>query len=136
MILVPGDFLMASALNIALTGLNDAAARIANATTNIVNASSISPLPQIADNYSGYVPQDTVTLSQDAGGNSLGVTTATEPQNNPYVTSYDPNAPQANAQGLVAQPNVDLATQLVNINVSQVNYRAHQDQPKDGTIAA
>lgn len=123
---------MASALNIALTGLNDAATRIANATANIVNASSISPLPQIADNYSGYVPQDVVTLSQDAGGNSLGVTTATQPQSNPYVTSYDPNTPQANAQGLVAQPNVDLATQLVNINISQTNYAADATVVKIG----
>jgi flagellar basal-body rod protein FlgC len=113
-------FTMTSAANIALSGLNDAAQRVANATSNIVNASSIAPLPKIADNYSGFVPQDTVTLSGPAGG----VTTTTEPRDPAYVAAYDPNAPQANAQGLVAAPNVDLASEIVNINVAQVNYGA------------
>ncbi len=115
---------MSSAANIALTGLNDAAQRVANATSNIVNASSIAPLPQIASNYSGYVPQDTVTLSQTSGGNSLGVTTSSAPRSPAYNVAYDPSASQANAQGLVAQPNVDLASEAINLNAAQVNYGA------------
>lgn len=116
---------MSSVLNIAITGLNDAATRVANAASNIVNASSISALPKnSSDPYTGFTPQDVVTLSDSVSGNSLGVTTTTQPRSNPYVVAYDPNAPQANAQGLVATPNVDLTSEILSANFAQVNYAA------------
>jgi flagellar basal-body rod protein FlgC len=115
---------MSSVSNIVISGLNDSTVRVANAVSNIVNASSISPLPQNADNYSGFVPQDVVTLSDAGATNNLGVTTTTTPRTPAYITAYDPNSPQANAQGLAAAPNVDVSTELVNANVAQVSYSA------------
>ena len=60
---------MASILNIALSGLNNAVTRVANAASNIVNASSTSKLPSSPGNtYTGFQPQDVITLSNAAGG--------------------------------------------------------------------
>jgi|ERR1700722_2294953 len=58
---------MSGILNIAVSGLNAAAARVANAASNIVNASSTN-----------FTPQDIVSISNAAGG----VTTQTVPQTN------------------------------------------------------
>ena len=116
---------MSSALNIAITGLNDSVQRVANAASSIVNASSTSPLPQAGESYTGFTPQDVVTLSDSVSGNNLGVTTTTEPRANPYIVAYDPNSSQANAQGLVASPNVDLTSEIVTANVAKVNYAAN-----------
>lgn len=117
---------MSSIFNIALTGLNDAAQRIANTSSNIVNASSTAPLPKNSgDPYTGFTPQDVVTLSDSVGNNNLGVHTTTKPRDPAYVTIYDPNSKLANAQGLVAAPNVDIATELVTANVGSINYSAN-----------
>ncbi|MDP9126977.1 MAG: flagellar biosynthesis protein FlgC [Pseudomonadota bacterium] len=111
--------------NIAVSGLNDASRRIANAASNIVNASSTAALPSSAsDPYTGFTPQDVVTLSDSVGGNNLGVSTTSAPRSPPYGVAYDPNSKLANAQGLVAVPNVDLASELVAANAAQTNYTA------------
>ena len=55
---------MSDILNIAVSGLNAAASRVANAATNIVNASSTN-----------FLPQDIISLSNPAGG----VTTQAQP---------------------------------------------------------
>jgi len=112
---------MTSVFNISISGLNNDAFRVANATSNIVNASSLSHLPQNANNYSGFVPQDVVSIADPIGG----VSDATTPYNPSYVTTYDPNSQLANGQGLVASPNVDLNKELVNANVASVNYSAN-----------
>ncbi|HEU0118071.1 MAG TPA: flagellar biosynthesis protein FlgC [Alphaproteobacteria bacterium] len=116
---------MSSILNIAVSGLNAASAQIANATKNIVNASSTGALPNDeGQNYTGYTPTDVVTLSTSTAGANLGVTTTTVPRSPAYSPAYDPNSPNANAQGLVGAPNVDLTSEIVSSKVSQVNYAA------------
>lgn len=111
---------MNSILSIAVSGLNDAAARIANAASNIVNASSTSPLPSSGGTYSGFEPQDIVSISNGIGG----VTPAAVPRNPAYVTATDPSSPNANAQGAVAEPNVDLNAELISSKEAQVSYGA------------
>jgi flagellar basal-body rod protein FlgC len=122
----PEEKPMNSAFNIAVSGLNDAVTRIANAASNIVNASSTGRLPDNAgQNYSGFQPQDIVTLSQNANGQGLGVTSTSTPRNPGYVVTSDPTSALANAQGLVGAPNVDLASELVTANVAKTNYTAN-----------
>lgn len=116
---------MSSVTSIAISGLNNAAARIANATSNIVNASSTAPLPaNAADAYTGFVPQDVISVSQSIDGNNLGVTTSYQPRNPAYEVAYQPDSPQANDQGLVAVPAVDLATEIITSKVAQTDYAA------------
>lgn len=116
---------MSSILTIAVSGLNDAILRIANATSNIVNASSTGRLPaQQSDSSNAFTPQDVVTLTNSVGGNNLGVHSALQPRNPAFVTASDPNSPDANAQGLVASPNVDLNAELIAAKAAEVNYAA------------
>jgi flagellar basal-body rod protein FlgC len=118
---------MPNILSIAISGLNDAVTRVANAASNIVNASSTAPLPQNSAGYTGFVPQDVVTLSNSVGNNNLGVSDTTVPRTPAYVTVPDPTSPQANAQGLVAAPNVDLNAELIASKVASVTYGANAD---------
>lgn len=42
-----------------------------------------------------------------------------------YYAASDPFSPYANADGLVATPNVDLANELVQIKMAEVAYKAN-----------
>ena len=42
-----------------------------------------------------------------------------------YYLAYDPNAPFANLQGMVATPNVDLASEIANLNDAAIGFRAN-----------
>ena len=44
-----------------------------------------------------------------------------------YSPGYDPSAPLANSQGLVAVPNVDLATAVVDQITALQSYKANAD---------
>jgi len=117
---------MSGTLQIAVSGLNDAKARIANATANIVNASSTSSLPKNpAETYTGFVPQDVITLTQSDGNNNLGVQSQNVARDPAYTQSYDPANAQANDKGLVAAPNVDLANEAINLLQASVSYQAN-----------
>ena len=117
---------MSGTLQIAVSGLNDASARIANAAANIVNASSTSSLPRNSgESYSGFVPQDVITLSQSDGTNNLGVQSQRVARDPAYSPVYDPANAQANDQGLVAAPNVDLANEAINLLQASVSYQAN-----------
>lgn len=112
---------MPSILSIALSGLNDAVTRVANATSNIVNSSSTSKLPSSSsDPYTGFRPQDVVTLSNPNGG----VTSKLVPHNPAFTAAPDPTSPFANAQGLIATPNVDLNADLIASKEAEVAYSA------------
>jgi flagellar basal-body rod protein FlgC len=116
---------MSNILSIAVSGLNAAAARISNAASNIVNASSESKYPTDTSAYAGYVPQDIVNVTQDtSGGASLGVNVQSVPRNPAYVSASDPTSPFANTNGIVAVPNVDIATELVSTIPAATTYGA------------
>ena len=85
---------MSSILSIAVSGLNAAAARVANAATNIVNASSTN-----------FTPQDIISISNSVDG----VTTETQPQ---------PSTPGDTGNG------VDIASELVNTIAATNDYAA------------
>ena len=117
---------MSSILSITISGLNDAVTRLANAASNIVNVSSTGKLPTSSGAaYTGFQPQDVVTISNAGGGNGLGVTSALQPRSPAYTTASDPTSPNANAQGLVAAPNVDLNAELIASKEAQVSYSAN-----------
>jgi flagellar basal-body rod protein FlgC len=111
-----------SIFSIAVSGLNNAVARIANAATNIVNASSTGQLPNNSGGtYTGFQPQDVISTSTALNG----VTSTLQPRNPAYVTVSDPTSPDANAQGLVGAPNVDLNSELIASKEAQVSYGAN-----------
>src|SRR5882672_10042616 len=92
---------MSGILNIAVSGLNAAAARVANATRNIVNASSTN-----------FIPRDIISLSNSAGGIGIGVTTISQPRPTPPVTAPAPTNTLTAATIPVPTTQVNLAANL------------------------
>lgn len=117
---------MSGTLQIALSGLQDASLRALNAAENIVKASSTVRLDEknsAAARAAG--PTDVITLSQNAGGNLLGVTTEKVPRDPAYQPAYSPDAANADENGLVAVPNVDIASEIVALTIASTVYKAN-----------
>ena len=106
-----------SVLSVSLSGMAAATARLNVSAQNVANSLTSGALPDAPAFKAGaptpYQPQQLVqfSLGADQGG---GVTTRVETQPGAVETGYDPTASYANAQGMVAMPNVDPAVELVN----------------------
>ena len=114
---------------IALSGMNAATLRLEAAASNIANMRSNGPLPDAANaaNYAPvYAPLE-VNQTPNAAG---GATASLAPATRQAVTAYDPSAPYANAQGLVASPDVDLAEQVVELITSGYAFTANLQTAK------
>lgn len=117
---------MSDILATAASGIAANAAWLDAIASNVANAGDQSALSktgstQPASGRGSYQPV-TVTMSANASG---GVSAQTSPMNPAYVVGYAPSAPFANAQGLVAVPNVDLATEFVNADTALASYRTN-----------
>lgn len=115
---------MTDALSIALSGLRAQTTRLAATASNIANASTAGSVPSAdpsAPASTVYTPV-TVDFSSQAGG---GVSAQVRPDPNAYSVIYDPSSVHANAEGLVAVPDVDLAEQLVNLIETKALFKAN-----------
>lgn len=110
---------MINAIQIALSGLNAAKNKIGASASNIANLSTEGALDP-ANGPAAYTPLTTVQTAQDNGG----VQSQVVPSGKPFVPTYNPGSPFANGDGLVASPNVDLAGDIVNLQVASVSYKA------------
>ncbi|HUH85714.1 MAG TPA: flagellar basal body rod C-terminal domain-containing protein [Stellaceae bacterium] len=112
---------MGDALLIAVSGLNAASLRLSTAANNIANANDTGELQPAPGQSQPFQPQQ---VAQEAapGGGTIATDVPVTPASNP---SPDPNSPLANAQGLVAVPNVDTAQELVNTQVASFSYDAN-----------
>ena len=110
-------------MSIAASGLAANTTWLDATASNVANMNDQSALPSKPSAYSGYRPV-TVQMSASVSG---GVTAQIEPLMPAYSAVSDPSAPLADAQGLVAVPNVDLATAVVDQNLALVSYRANAD---------
>ncbi|HYD19438.1 MAG TPA: flagellar basal body rod C-terminal domain-containing protein [Patescibacteria group bacterium] len=115
---------MTDAMTIALSGLRAQTTRLAATASNIANATTGGAVPSADPSASAstlYTPV-TVEFSSQAGG---GVSAQVRPDPNAYSVIYDPSSGDANAEGLVAVPDVDLAEQAVNLIESKALYKAN-----------
>jgi flagellar basal-body rod protein FlgC len=119
---------MADAMTIALSGLEAAGTALSAAASNIVNVNSDGPVP--ATPPTQPVPQTTgsvyqplaATQSAAPGGGVAATLQASLPG---YTLAYDPKSPFANLQGMIAVPDIDLASQFVS-QIQAVNaFRAN-----------
>lgn len=110
-----------ASFNVSLSGLQAASTRLSAAANNIANQFSTQTRVDGETQNTPYVPQDVVQISQEAGG----VLAETRPSDRAPVQAYDPGNPSADAQGLVAYPNVDTAEELVNVKVAENDYKAN-----------
>lgn len=115
---------MSNVSSIALSGLSAASLRLRVSANNVANSLSSGPLPGSA--ASGNVPDAYTPQRVDQSALANGGTTARVSNVSPAtVTTYDPSAPYANAQGLVAQPNVDLASEIVQQLTAKISFAAN-----------
>jgi flagellar basal-body rod protein FlgC len=98
---------MGNAMNIAVSGLQAASLRLEAAASNIVNMDS-----------AGYQP---VSVAQSPTSDG-GVSASLQPVTSAALLAYDPA--YANVQDMAAKPNVDLATEIVNMKVASHSFRA------------
>lgn len=111
---------LSSMSSISVSGMQAAATRLEASASNIANASSSGPLPDTSGTTTAYSP---VTVKQSdvrGGGVSARIVSASDS----YVSSYEPSSPDANADGMVASPNVDMASELVNVLTARISYEA------------
>jgi flagellar basal-body rod protein FlgC len=115
---------MSIASTIAISGLNAASLRLQVAASNIANSRSEGPLPDIANAGSfpaAYTPLR-VNQIDVAGGGTSATIGAISPAT---ISTFDPTAPFADSSGMVASPNVDLASEFVQLLVARLNYAAN-----------
>ena len=102
---------MSSPLSIALSGMAAAGLRLQVSAANVANMRTSGPLPGAdpAGFAPAYVPLRVNQVEAGDGGTSAG----TAPVSPSFVAAFDPGAPFADHNGMVAAPNVDLADELV-----------------------
>ena len=113
-----------SILSIAASGLAAASRRLEVSANNIANAQDTGPLPdaQNAGNFPPVYLAQRVDQVEAAGGGTVANVRTASPG---YVTQYDPTAPFADKNGLVAAPNVDLANEAVQQITARVEFEAN-----------
>lgn len=119
---------MDSAMSIAASGMQAALMQLAASASNVANMQANGPLPATGPNQpaartptSVYQP---VTASETAAPGG-GVQTGLSPTMPGYVLAYDPTAPFANLQGMVAAPNVNPAAEAVNQIAASIAFKAN-----------
>lgn len=113
---------MSIASTIAVTGMNAAALRLQISASNVANVQSSGPLPDSAGSY----PPAYNALNVNQTAMPDGTTFATVAPILPgTVQSWDPSASYANAQGMVAAPNVDLGNEAVQQMMAGLVYAAN-----------
>jgi flagellar basal-body rod protein FlgC len=128
-----------STLSIATSGLSAASLRLDVAASNIANALTTGPLPASGgsnasagtvnssnnSNFSAYVPLQVNQVDQTSGSTAGGTTAVVSTVSPSFVPQYDPNSPFANREGLVAAPNVDLASQFIQLLTAKYDFAAN-----------
>ena len=117
---------MSSVQSIAVSGMLAASQRLQVSANNVANMRSDGALPDAQGNYApgaprAYTPQR-VDQVDVAGGGTRAIASDVSPS---YVASYDPSAPYANQDGMVAAPNVDLADEVVQQLMATYAYAAN-----------
>lgn len=117
---------MVDAVSIALSGLNVQKQRLGVSANNIANMSTGGAVPENGQVSTVYRPLEVTAQSVTfENGEGAGVQASVSEKNNSYSVVYDPNSAYANAEGLVAAPNVDLAEEAVNLLMTKTAYKAN-----------
>ena len=115
---------MVDAVSITLSGLRAQSQQQSAAASNIANATTTGAVPTAQSPASTVYKPLTVNYSALPGG---GFTTNVTADQNGYSAVYDPSNAYANAQGLIAAPNVDLSQEIINLMVSKDLFKANVD---------
>jgi flagellar basal-body rod protein FlgC len=114
---------MNAILSIAASGMAAATRRLEVSASNVANALSDGPSPsadaEIRAKYPAAYAPLRVDQVETAGGGTTAVVGSVTPST---VPTYDPSAPFADGQGMVASPNVNLASEAVQQLVARYTF--------------
>jgi flagellar basal-body rod protein FlgC len=106
---------------IALSGLNTASTRVQVSASNVANMDDTAPLQGSGvPGPAPFVPTRVETVSLGANGVQAQLSAA-QPGT---VPAYQPDSPFADGRGMVATPDVDLASEFVEQIQAMQQYRA------------
>lgn len=108
-------------MSIARSGLEASMLRLTASASNIANAQSTGAVPGSGAGPAAYQPVR-AELSPSAGGGVQGRLVAVDPA---YRLTYDPASVQANANGMIAAPNVDVTDELVEQLSAKLAFEAN-----------
>jgi flagellar basal-body rod protein FlgC len=129
-----------STLSIATSGLSAASLRLDVAASNIANALTTGPLPATGGSGTSggtgnssnntnfpaaYVPLQVNQVDQSSGSTPGGTSATVSAVSPSFVAQSDPSAPFANQDGLVAAPNIDLASQFIQLLTAKYEFAAN-----------
>jgi flagellar basal-body rod protein FlgC len=109
---------------IALSGMQAAGLRLEAAAANIANELTGGPLPSSSSAAAyppAYAPVQVDQVALPGGGTRA----TTRPVSPAYVAVFDPTAPYADENGMVARPNVDLANELIQQMIARYSFAAN-----------
>ena len=107
-------------MTIAASGMAAAISSMTAAASNVANAQTTAPTPGAAPSPASGQPVTVIETSLAEGGVSATVIRPTS-----SMLYYAPASAAAGAQGMVAVPNIDLATQMVNMATASLAFRAN-----------
>jgi flagellar basal-body rod protein FlgC len=129
-----------STLSIATSGLSAASLRLNVTASNIANVRTTGPLPATGGSGTSggtgtssnnstfpaaYVPLRVNQVDQSSGSTSGGTVATVSTVSPSFVAQFDPSAPFANQGGLVAAPNIDLASQFIQLLTAKYDFAAN-----------
>jgi flagellar basal-body rod protein FlgC len=108
---------------IALSGLTAAALRLEVSARNVANAFSAGPLPSagpaIMASFPAAYAAQRVDQVETMGGGTRAIVTPSQPAT---IATFDPDAPYADGDGMVAMPNVDFASEAIEQLLARTSY--------------
>ena len=128
-----------STLSIATSGLSAASLRLEVTASNIANELTTGPLPapggsntsggasgsNNAANFQAFVPLQVNQIDQTNGSTPGGTTAVVSAVSPSFVPQFEPGSAFANQDGLVAAPNVDLASQFIQLLTAKYTFAAN-----------
>ncbi len=111
---------MVDSISASLSGLTAASKQVNASASNIANAGTVGAINP-SDGPAAYQPVDVVQTTNNNGG----VTSTYAGRDPASVVAYQPNSPYADSEGLVSAPNVDLTTEVVNLKLAEIAYKAN-----------
>jgi flagellar basal-body rod protein FlgC len=109
-----------STLAKALSGMNAAGRRLEVSASNIANARTTGAIPTNGSTSTVYRALE-LRQTDTAGG---GVATSVTERSPAWVRAVDAGSPDADADGLVAAPNVDTTSEVIDLVGARLAYRA------------
>lgn len=111
-----------SPLDIAVSGLKAQNKSIEVISSNVANSRTID-----AGNGQPYRRVEAILQADNLNGDGIGGVKLDEilPDQSDFMKVLDAGNPKADAQGYVSMPNIDIPTEMMNLNIASRAYQAN-----------